>query len=324
MIEDAQWADSGTLSCCATSSSKPGPGRFCSCSTYRTADAAELPSSTPRGPPSAAVAGGHDPHARAARSIRTLALLQALLGEIVVLNELVKGIEQELEGNPLYIEEVRKGLVDFGPLARRDGDWHLVDRRGVPVPASLRVAVEERLRRLPAEAQQALEVVAVCGPVFEPAMIAGLIGVYRGRPADALAAAERAEIIRPLPDGADPGAALCHACLHCRRRGRAPGAAATPGAARRRRCGAGGGASGRSRSAGLPLPRGGDSRQGCRAPGARRRSAEALHACREAIESTRPPSISRGRPATPRAACTLLKLGLACSADFQFDAARLA
>jgi oligopeptide transport system substrate-binding protein len=323
VIEDAQWADSGTLLLLRylVQQTRTRPVLFVL--TYRTAETAESPELDAALAAFRREAVGTTLTLERLEASGTLQMLQALLGESVP-NELVDGIQQATEGNPLYIEEVCKGLVESGRLVRRDGDWRLVDRRAVPVPGSLRVAVEERLRRLPDETQRALEIAAVCGPVFEPAMIAGLTGVDRGAASDALAAAERAEIIRPLPDGAEPRCAFTHALIAAavvehlapqRRRALHAGVAAALEAQHpddhealafhfRE--------AGDSDKAVEHLVRAGD-------------RAKALHACREAIESYQAAIDLQGQAGNRRAqACTLLKLGLACSTDFQFDAARKA
>jgi oligopeptide transport system substrate-binding protein len=323
VIEDAQWADSGTLLLLRYLVQQTRTRPVLYVLTYRTAGAVEARELEAALAAFRREALGTTLTLERLGASGTLAMLQALLGESVP-NELVEGIQQATEGNPLYIEEVCKGLVESGRLVRRDGDWRLVDRRAVPVPASLRVAVEERLRRLPAETQQALEAAAVWGPVFQPTRIAGLIGIDQGAACDALAAAEQAEIIRPLPDGAEPRSAFAHALI---------AAAVVEGLApqRRRALHAGVAAAleaqhpddhealafhfreaGDRDKAVEHLMRAGD-------------RAKALHACREAIESYQAAIDLQAQAGDRRAqACTLLRLGLACSTDFQFDAARSA
>ena len=253
----------------------------------------------------------------------TYAMLQSLFGEAVS-PELINDIYRTTEGNPFFVEEVCKGLAEVGRLVQRDGGWQLADRRGISIPVSLRAAIQERLRVMPAEAQEALEVAAVCGPVFEPEVVRRLSGLDWTAAGDALEAAERAEIVRPLPDGGEPHYAFTHALIPAamieamqplRRRtlhGRVAEAleAIRPDeyeslAFHFREAGQGG-------KAVQYLVRAGD-------------RAQALYACQEAIDCFAAAIEFQSQAGQSEgAARTLLKLGLAYSADFQFDKARQA
>lgn len=323
VIEDAQWADSGTLLLLRylVQQTRARPVLFVL--TCRTAEGAESPELDAALEAFRREGVGTTLTLERLDASGTIAMLQALLGEAVP-PELVERIQQATEGNPLYVEEVCKGLVESGRLVRRDGDWCLVDRRAVPVPASLRVAVEDRLRRLPEEARQTLEVAAVWGPVFEPAAIAELIGRDRGAAGDALAATERAEMIRPLPDGGTPRCAFTHALI---------AAAVVEGMAPQRRRTLHAGVAAALEAAhpddhealALHFREAGDTDRAVEHLLRAGDRAKALHACREAIECYQAAIDLQGEAGSRREqARTLLKLGLACSADFQFDGARQA
>jgi oligopeptide transport system substrate-binding protein len=253
----------------------------------------------------------------------TLAMLQSLLGDSVS-SDLVDDIHRTTEGNPFFIEEVCKGLAEAGRLIQRQGAWQLADRRGITIPVSVRVAIQERLRGLPGEAQQMLEIAAVCGAVFEPDLVRRLTKLDRVASDDAFEAAERAEIIRLLPDGGKTRYVFTHALIPAtmvegmpspRRRAMHSEVAGVLQVIRPeeyetlafhyRQAGE------VEKAAGF-LVRAGD-------------RAQALYACTEAIECfSSAVEFQEQAGRLEEAARSLLKLGLAYSADFQFDKARLA
>jgi class 3 adenylate cyclase/tetratricopeptide (TPR) repeat protein len=78
-------------------------------------------------------------------------------------------VHERCEGNPFFMEEVLKALVERGDIAYRgDGSWQRTkDVRDIVIPSSIRVAVQERLRLLDDAGQRALQVAAVIGQRFD-------------------------------------------------------------------------------------------------------------------------------------------------------------
>jgi ABC-type oligopeptide transport system substrate-binding subunit len=96
---------------------------------------------------------------------RTKELLAVLFAEEIT-PEFLEGIYRETEGNPFFIEEVCKALVESGKLYYEDGRWHRPSIEELGIPQSLRVAIESRVRGLPAAAQETLCLAAVLGRTF--------------------------------------------------------------------------------------------------------------------------------------------------------------
>ncbi len=321
VIEDAQWVDSGTLLLLRYLVQQTRERAILFVLTHRRTE-------TPAAPELYAALSGFQREGFGTSialerldAAGTLAMLQALLGEPVS-TELVDDIHRVTEGNPFYIEEVCKGLAEAGRLVQRDGEWRLADRRSLTIPATVRQAIEERLRAMPAETQQVLEVAAVYGPVFEPTLIAQLSGLGRWEGSDALASAERSDLLRAVPNGAEPRYAFTHALI--------PAAVVERMLPQRRR-------SLHASVAEVLEARQPDDYESIafhfREAGDASRAvtylvlagdrAQALHACREAIESySAAIEIQAQAGQAENEARTLLKLGLAHSADFQFDRAR--
>ncbi len=79
---------------------------------------------------------------------------------------LVEKIYQHTTGNPLYVEEIIKALMDEGQIVMRDGVWHYPDPDQITLPDSVRDAVLRRVNMLPQEAQNLLRQAAILGQSF--------------------------------------------------------------------------------------------------------------------------------------------------------------
>jgi ABC-type oligopeptide transport system substrate-binding subunit/DNA-binding SARP family transcriptional activator len=77
------------------------------------------------------------------------------------------GIYGETEGNPFYIEEVCKALVESGKLHFIDGRWERPSTKEIGIPQSVQVAIHSRVRVLSPDAQKILCLAAVLGREFE-------------------------------------------------------------------------------------------------------------------------------------------------------------
>ncbi|HVR88447.1 MAG TPA: AAA family ATPase [Candidatus Limnocylindria bacterium] len=72
------------------------------------------------------------------------------------------------EGNPFFIEEILRALVEKGDLKYRDGAWRRTkDVADLAIPLSVRDAVQQRLLTLDPNARKVVQVAAVIGQRFE-------------------------------------------------------------------------------------------------------------------------------------------------------------
>ena len=75
-------------------------------------------------------------------------------------------------GNPFFVEEVVRSLVDKGVLSRQGDRWTCAESsEALDVPATLQGLMLSRVDRLPADARRLLQEAAVLGPVFEEALL---------------------------------------------------------------------------------------------------------------------------------------------------------
>jgi len=97
---------------------------------------------------------------------RTRDMLTTMFAEVTT-PEFLEGIYRETEGNPFFIEEVCKALVESGKLTYADGRWQRPGMDDLEIPQSLRLAIQTRVGRLPPQAQEALTLASVIGREFD-------------------------------------------------------------------------------------------------------------------------------------------------------------
>jgi len=93
-------------------------------------------------------------------------MLAILLAEEIT-PEFLDSIYRETDGNPFFVEEVSKALVESGKLVFQDGRWDRPSIEEMGVPQSIQVAIQSRLRALPEAAQEVLEQAAILGREFD-------------------------------------------------------------------------------------------------------------------------------------------------------------
>jgi class 3 adenylate cyclase/pimeloyl-ACP methyl ester carboxylesterase len=91
-------------------------------------------------------------------------LLAALLGRGSDLGDLRRTLIKRTEGNPLFLEEAVRDLVETGALVGRSGDYRLARRGGeIRLPDTVQAIIAARIDRLPQQARRLLQRAAVIG-----------------------------------------------------------------------------------------------------------------------------------------------------------------
>jgi len=128
----------------------------------------------------------------------TQELLNVMFQENVT-RELFESIYLETEGNPFFIEEVCKALIEDGKLYIQDGQWQRRETEELEIPQSVRIAIQSRIGKLSAEAQDALRLAAIFGREFEYETLKAVCDHDEDTLIDSLEHAEQAQIIFELP-----------------------------------------------------------------------------------------------------------------------------
>lgn len=126
----------------------------------------------------------------------------------------VGALHAESEGNPFFVEEIVRHLIETGTIVQREGRW-TSDRsiEAMGIPEGVREAVGRRLAHLSQQANKALAAASVLGRRFEFDVLAAMSGLDEDTLLDALDAALEAQLVVAADDDARPAYAFRHALV---------------------------------------------------------------------------------------------------------------
>jgi transcriptional regulator with AAA-type ATPase domain/tetratricopeptide (TPR) repeat protein len=137
---------------------------------------------------------------------RAAELLQALLGDDPSLEPLKRRLIERTAGNPFFLEESVRTLVETQELVGTPGAYRLAQPCAtMPVPATVQAVLAARLDRLPLEAKHLLQTAAVIGYDVPLALLAAIAECAEDALHHSLAQLQRAEFLYEtclLPDRA--------------------------------------------------------------------------------------------------------------------------
>ncbi|MDX1613356.1 MAG: protein kinase, partial [Candidatus Promineifilaceae bacterium] len=126
----------------------------------------------------------------------TQRLIAALFGQESVSSPFAEVIHRETEGNPFFVEEVLKALVEQGQIYWVDDHWERAALEELSVPQSIKEAIGGRLSRLSLTCQDTLHAAAVIGKDFDFALLAEVARLDDETLLDALDEALAAQLLR--------------------------------------------------------------------------------------------------------------------------------
>jgi len=110
-------------------------------------------------------------------------------------SELVAAITSDTEGNPFFVEEVVKGLVERNGLRLEDGVWRPVGEAERYIPQSIQIALGKRLETLSEDARAVLALAAILGREFDVDVLSSMSEWEEDRLLDALDEGAKAQLI---------------------------------------------------------------------------------------------------------------------------------
>jgi tetratricopeptide (TPR) repeat protein/tRNA A-37 threonylcarbamoyl transferase component Bud32 len=199
VLDDAQWADSGSLKLLRHLARRTRQSRVQLAVVYRDVEAEISPileqvlqDLITDGQPTRL-------NLRRFEQDDAQAQLEAIFGDRIS-SELSAAIYGETEGNPFFIEEICKNLVEEGKVEFEDGQWDAQDTGLLDLPGSVRQAVHNRLAKLSKDVQAVIQMAAILGRQFDiPALEASKLKDSNTL-VESLDAAQRAQLIEKAGD----------------------------------------------------------------------------------------------------------------------------
>jgi class 3 adenylate cyclase/predicted negative regulator of RcsB-dependent stress response len=130
-------------------------------------------------------------------------LLATLFQVDNVSDEFTAALYRETEGNPFFIEEVVKSLIEQGEIYREGDSWGRKETHELAIPQSVKEAIGRRLNRLSDAAVEALRTAAALGKIFPFRELAAVSAAGEDALLDALDEASNAQLIRADSGGGD-------------------------------------------------------------------------------------------------------------------------
>ncbi|KPK94044.1 MAG: hypothetical protein AMJ88_06020, partial [Anaerolineae bacterium SM23_ 63] len=213
VVEDVHWADSGTLSLLRHLARRLRRERVLLLATYREVELDEAR-------PFNQVLMDLNREQLAVRlklprlsREQTKEMLEVLFDEEMK-PESLDAIYHETEGNPFFIEEVSKALVESGKLYFEDGRWHRPDIvEELEIPQSVRVAIQSRIGKLPEQVQETLQLASILGREFDFDTLAEASDLDEDALIEALENAEQDQLIEEVSTEDGVTFAFAHAMI---------------------------------------------------------------------------------------------------------------
>jgi len=142
-------------------------------------------------------------------------LLRSLLGGDDVLDPLKQHLIERTGGNPLFLEEMVRSLVETSVLVGRRGNYTVTQDVGeVHVPASVQVILAARIDRLEPEAKQLIQTAAVIGKDVPFELFREVAEISADALHGLLSRLQSAELLYPTRLFPEPAYTFKHALTH--------------------------------------------------------------------------------------------------------------
>lgn len=140
----------------------------------------------------------------------TRSLLAATIDDADVPQDLANLVYRYTEGNPFFVQEISRALVERGDVFRRNGTWAWRSLDELGVPDTVRAVVDQRVAGLSDTTQDVLRASSVLGQTFTFDDVLALVDVDEDTVEKALEEAIAASIVR---EGSRDSYAFNHALM---------------------------------------------------------------------------------------------------------------
>lgn len=139
-------------------------------------------------------------------------LLEATIGAGTLPHEVEEKVLAAAEGNPFYLEELLRSLIDLGAIVRQNGSWRLDHEIEIEVPPTVERIVLARIDRLSTECHDVLTAASALGRRFGVPLLADVLAATGGLD-DALHELQRLDLLRATRRWPHPEFRFKHALI---------------------------------------------------------------------------------------------------------------
>jgi len=140
-------------------------------------------------------------------------LLHALVGDDTLPPDIERRILEPAEGNPFFLEELIRSLVDAGAVVHDEQGWHFVHDAPLEVPPTVEKVILARIDRLDAGTREALVAASVLGRQFGVSLLEAVVGAQEGAVRQSLLDLMRLDLVREGHRWPEPEYRFKHALI---------------------------------------------------------------------------------------------------------------
>lgn len=138
-------------------------------------------------------------------------MVSSILDDTTVGDEFIDALLERTTGNPFFIEETLKVLLERGDIYREAGDWARRELTDIEMPESVRDTLLARTRTLQEADLDLLRLAALAGDQLEPAVLCRAAGVDQDRLDDLIALGIGLQLLGERREGPRVGYVFRHA-----------------------------------------------------------------------------------------------------------------
>ena len=138
-------------------------------------------------------------HVRNLSKEETVELIKRMFGEQTISSEFADLIYQRTGGNPFFVEEVLRSLVEDGTIFRTASKWDRKPIQEIVLPESVKSVLNARLTKLQPETLNVLTIASVIGSEFDFEVLRGVSQLEEDALLQRLEKAFSAGLVRQVP-----------------------------------------------------------------------------------------------------------------------------